>query len=82
MREEMLEQLMAADFAVAEMLLFLDTHPADSKGMAMLAEYKQKATALRASFVTQYGPLMAFESTGDGDWIENPWPWDVDQFQG
>jgi len=79
MRVELLERVMAADFAAFDMSLFLDTHPNDPKGMTMLAEYQRQAAELRNTFVAQFGPLTLADSKGNGGWAANPWPWDVNQ---
>jgi len=86
-RMKLLKCLAAADFAVYEVRLFLDTHPTDPCACKAAAEYEQRAALLRERYEQQYGPLTIASAammckadddcgcTGDG-WLNDPWPWD------
>ena len=41
-KKELLNQIMALNFAVNDLVLYLDTHPTDSKAICMHNEYSEK----------------------------------------
>lgn len=74
-------QLMALEFAVTELGMYLDTHPDDCEAAALFRDYAQQAAAARAAYEAKHGPLrLGSAGTGNGwDWICDPWPWDICQ---
>lgn len=76
-REKLLEEVMAADFTVIDLNLYLDTHPNDLRAIAISNNSIQKAKMLRSNFERCYGPLTpATFSKCPYEWIESPWPWE------
>lgn len=76
-REILLRKISAADFALVDLHLFLDTHPNNSDIAKKIAEYEQKSLRLRETFEQQYGPLTPLNDDGNRwHWISAPWPWD------
>lgn len=77
-RESMLLELMAVDFAVIELNLYLDTHPNDSRALDLYNLNVQKSNILREKYESIYGPLTArySKSANPWQWISNPWPWE------
>lgn len=73
----LLKQLSAAQFAMWEMQLYLDTHPRDAQAKAMHHRYSKKTSMLKREFEEHYGPLTTDSGTGE-EWIKNPWPWDLE----
>ena len=71
-------ELMALDFAVAELGLYLDTHKEDREAFALYQNYVSLYQAGKAKYEKQYGPLeQASAAQGSSyNWLENPWPWD------
>lgn len=74
---KMLKQLMAQEFTVIDMHLYLDTHPNDQRALADYNVFLQQLNTLKEAYERQYGPLTA-QSGGGWAWIEEPWPWDID----
>ena len=75
-RDALLKRLMAADFALHETVLFLDSNPKNKKAM----EYYKKMQAVREELAEQfrknYGPLTYYEvKSSDWNWTDCPWPW-------
>ena len=58
-REELLEQISALEFVIADLKLFLDTHPCNQEVLKVYREYVQQSKELREKFTAFYGPLMA-----------------------
>jgi len=73
-RHSLLCCLMAADFALHETRLYLDTHPCDEAAKAALKEYSAQAARLREEYERSYGPVTA-QSVEAGCWVNDPWPW-------
>lgn len=76
-REELLREVMAADFTVIELNLYLDTHPCDQRALAIFNNAVQRSKMLRENFERQYGPLtpMTPNMGNTWQWINDPWPW-------
>ena len=70
-------ELMALDFVIRELNLYLDTHPDDREAFETL----QKCIRMRAEghkrYTEQYGPVTVSDlSCADVyDWLNAPWPW-------
>lgn len=77
-REKLLKRLSAAQFALWELHIYLNTHPNDTQALAMHNKYDELATVLRKEYEKNYGPLSP--RTGQGnEWIKDPWPWDREE---
>ncbi len=72
-----LAELMALDFAVDELGLYLTTHPDDSEVLSLYWSYIALAEEGRKKYQELYGPLRQTDVTKDGyRWLADPWPWD------
>ena len=74
-----LSELMALDFAVKELNLYLDTHANDQEALDLYASYIKMAKEGRAKYLAQYGPLNSDDLTPEGGyaWLNDPWPWEL-----
>lgn len=75
-----LEQLQIVDFALVELTLYLDTHPADMQAVQQFNQLAQQRAQLAHAFEIKYGPLMQFGHSFTRfpwQWSETPWPWQV-----
>ena len=78
-RDELLNYIYTAGFAVDDTVLYLDTHPTDKVAL----QYYHKYNAIRQQAVKEYntyfGPLTdeSVESTTKWTWVEEPWPWEM-----
>ncbi len=76
-RERMLREVMAADFTVYDLALYLNTHPTDQQALALFKTAAQNAKILTNRYEQLYGPLTARSVYGNTwRWIESPWPWE------
>lgn len=77
-RDRMLKQLMAYDFTLIELNLFLDTHPHDQKALQEFQRINKKAAELREIYELNFEPLTAsaVTSTTEWTWVNSPWPWE------
>ena len=73
-----LSELMALDFAIDELGLYLTTHPNDSEVLELYWSYIQLGRQGREKYEQQYGPLLQTDLTpGSFKWLNDPWPWDM-----
>lgn len=80
-REIMLKKIGTYKFALKDLQLYLDTHPKDEGALQKFAEYKAILKPLVKDFESRFGPLTAKanDSTNKFLWINNPWPWDIEE---
>lgn len=73
-----LAELMALDFAVDELGLYLTTHPEDKEALELYWSYIEMAKEGREKYEKMYGPLLQATRPEDGSfsWLKDPWPWD------
>lgn len=77
-RERMLREVMAADFSLIDLNLYLNTHPDDCRAVQLFNYLAQKARMLRFNYERCYGPLSMLSMHNykcPWQWIESPWPW-------
>lgn len=77
-KNELLRQIMAYDFSLIDLHLYLNTHPTDQRAIALYNQYVQTVLMLRNQYQMIYGPLLwnHFTSTCPWQWIEGPYPWE------
>ncbi len=74
-----LSELMALDFAIDELGLYLTTHPNDSEVLELYWSYIRLGRQGREKYEAQYGPLCQTDITPGGfKWLNDPWPWDME----
>ena len=74
-----LVELMALDFAIQELGLYLTTHSADQEVLQLYWSYVKLAQEGREKYQKMYGPLLQTDLTPEDGfaWLKDPWPWDV-----
>lgn len=81
MNESLLHQYLAANFALWELHLYLDTHPCDQKAKELFKSYAEKTEHLKNEYERMYGPISANSAYGK-KWTKEPWPWQNSCFCG
>ena len=80
---KLLKYIDALDFALYELVLFLDTHPTDQKALMAFEDYKKRRKEAIMEYERQYGQYlrMARKTKPDGswNWIKGPWPWEYEK---
>lgn len=71
-------ELMALDFAVVELGLYLDTHKEDQEAFKLYQKYVALYQEGKEKYEKLYGPLVRTSAAQGSsyNWLENPWPWD------
>lgn len=75
--------LMKADFALLETVLYLDTHPNDTKALEYYEKARKAYHDARDEYEAMHGPTSADSDfavkNGNFAWSTNPWPWQNDE---
>ncbi len=76
--EDLGTQLMALDFVINELGLYLDTHADDAEAFALYQKYAKLAGKARAAYLQQYGPVTQTDTAclDSYVWLNDPWPWE------
>jgi len=75
----LLKELMDVHFVLVETNLYLDTHPTDERALRLHNTYSNKYKELECVYSSKYGPLQAMDmSKLPWQYIESPWPWEID----
>ena len=75
-----MEQIRAVDFALYEVILYLDVYPHCHEALETYHKLKERSEALHREYESALGPITAFgnESTTTWDWMKKPFPWEYD----
>ena len=73
-----LTELMAIDFVVDELELYLDTHSDDREAFEMYQTFLALKKEARQRYVKMCGPITQCDMQGMTEyaWLNNPWPWE------
>ena len=71
-------EMMAIDFVVDELELYLDTHAEDTEAFSLYQTMLALQKEARERYVKICGPVRQSDMLGMNSyaWINNPWPWD------
>ena len=74
-----LAELMALEFALVDLGLYLDTHPKDSEALELYTKYVRLEKEGRKKYIAMYGPLTQSDVAGAKEytWLRTPWPWEM-----
>ena len=77
-QDALLHQIMALNFTVNDLTLYLDTHPDDFSAIRMHNDYSCKVKELTEKYEETYGPLTITSNSNlnNWDWSNEPWPWE------
>jgi spore coat protein JB len=82
-----LRHLMELEFVAIELNLFLDTHPCDRRALQDFRAVSQELMMAKSAYEAEYGPLLNFglggtSSSPSWEWINDPWPWEINWRRG
>ncbi|MBQ1270278.1 MAG: spore coat protein CotJB [Clostridia bacterium] len=79
-RTSALRRLQAADFALIEANLYLDTHPQCPCGLEYFRCMRNERDDALCSYEMNFGPLTMDNSQAEcsWEWINDPWPWEME----
>lgn len=73
-RMGLLHQIMAYNFAITDLALFLDTHKDDERALFLHNKYCRECKELEDKYQKVYGPLTIEYPCNKWRWLEEPWP--------
>ena len=75
-----MEQIRAVDFALYEVVLYLDAYPHCHEALETYYKLRERSEALHREYESTSGPLTAFgnRSPDSWDWMKKPFPWEYD----
>ena len=74
-KSDLLKKLSAAEFALWDLHLYLDTHPGDLAAVGLYNKYHKKYMLLRDEYESVCGKLSPRNAQGV-EWLKDPWPWE------
>ncbi len=76
---KLLQQIRAVDFALYEVVLYLDVYPTSCEALETYHKLMARRKALYSDYQATCGPITAMgnESRTAWDWIEKPFPWEA-----
>jgi spore coat protein JB len=74
-------ELMAIDFVIDELELYLDTHKDDREAFDLYQSMLALGKEAHRRYVELFGPVAQSDmlSSNNYSWLENPWPWDFQE---
>lgn len=82
----MKKKIFSLDFAIHELVLFLDSHPTNRKALMLLREYRKMRAEAVKEYEARYGELIIEPSdtpiTECWKWLDGPWPWENNFMEG
>lgn len=79
-KKELKRRIFELDFAIHELVLFLDSHPTNHKAMELLCEYRKKRSECVEMYEEHFGDFIVHvddvPASGCWQWLKGPWPWE------
>ncbi|MEM1484928.1 spore coat protein CotJB [Oscillospiraceae bacterium PP1C4] len=79
-QQRLLKLIGACDFAITDVVLYLDSHPTCRNALAYYEKHRKMRSEAAAAYESQFGPLnmRSNENPNKWTWIDNPWPWEME----
>ncbi len=75
----LMQQLQTVDFAIVELMLYLDSYPTCCEARRMLDQLIEQRKPIADAYEAEFGSLTATGKKGPGwEWVNGPWPWELD----
>lgn len=77
-KDRLMLQVQMTDFAMTDLILYLDTHPMDQTALEYYRQFQRLHDRAVDEYTTRYGPLTANYAvvTDHWTWVTEPWPWE------
>ena len=75
-----LTELREVDFALTELVLYLNAYPHTPEALAYYHKLKERRAVLMEEYEKNCGPLTAMGNTSHNswDWTDTPFPWEYE----
>ncbi|MBQ8095372.1 MAG: spore coat protein CotJB [Clostridia bacterium] len=77
-RDVLLRAVQKYDFALYDLMLYLDTHPNCREALMLYRKYRKERANAVEEYTRKYGPIEALQSKAEHkwDWGQGPYPWE------
>ncbi len=78
-KAELLRAVQANQFAVRDLMLYLDTHPTDANALSALMLRRQDYADAADAYAKRFGALTVMHVKDEDGWVawsNTPWPWE------
>lgn len=77
-RSELMQIIQKYDFALYDLMLYLDTHPNCREALGLYREYREKRAEIVREYVRRFGPIKALHADTENrwNWGNGPYPWE------
>lgn len=77
-RSELMHTIRKYDFALYDLMLYLDTHPDCTEARELFTEYREKRERAVNAFVQRFGPMQSLQTDTAQRWTwgAGPYPWE------
>lgn len=80
-KQQLAKKIGSYDFAIYEMVLYLDTHPTNKKALELIRNYRKMREAAIEQYERQFGKYVTTAATAPAEnrweWVDGPWPWEL-----
>ena len=79
-KQKLMRRLQICDFALLDVILYLDGHPNCKKALDYFDKYKRLRKIASDEYTLQFGPITALDNTNKEHWtwIDSPFPWEME----
>ena len=77
-RERLLRAYQAYSFAIYDILLYLDAYPDNREALESYNKYQRLASKAKAEYESRFGPITQPFEAKSWDWVNGPWPWQME----
>ena len=77
-RNQLMQSIQKYDFALYDLMLYLDTHTNCQNAMRLYRQYRNKREEAVEEYVKRFGPINALQSDTKKcwNWGNGPYPWE------
>ena len=75
MKERLMRQIQAYDFALYDTILYLDAYPDSKEAKCYYNKYSKLSQRARQEYEQKYGPISQPLEVDNWQWTNGPWPW-------
>lgn len=82
--DNLLLKLQQLEFAAVDLNLFLDNNPDNRNAIMDYNVIAREISKIKEIYEQQFGPLTNFgcsESPYPWTWVDDPWPWEYEEFE-
>ncbi len=77
-RTQLLRAIQKYDFALYDLMLYLDTHTSCREALALFRKYKEQREKAVREYTSRFGSLQADQQQNaqEWEWGKGPYPWE------